>query len=108
MNGLGMRQDLTLFTSLRHHLLAWLHHILPYALYKSLQVYNFEVQRFHDLNNNSVYSSPCFLYPTCTHTHTDWLCYDDDKVLKLPESNVVSKYAYILFYCRRDYLQTKP
>lgn len=42
------------------------------------------------------------------HIHTDWLCYDDDKVLKLPESNVVSKYAYILFYCRRDYLQTKP
>ena len=32
----------------------------------------------------------------------DWLCYDDDKVYRLPEVKVQTKDAYILFYVRRE------
>ena len=33
---------------------------------------------------------------------SDWLCYDDDAVYRLPEKKVQTKDAYILFYIRRD------
>ena len=42
---------------------------------------------------------------TYTYTdtkNTDWLCYDDDRVFRCSKDKVVSEYAYILFYCRRD------